>query len=121
MRRLGAATALACMQAPQTASMPDEGGKSRSGSLEKQRRFLGRDRYMGFHDEPLHGSDSAGRPEQAQRAGSGIPLDVRAKRPSIQVMFCYHAATLPYQALGFFRQDEPPHEASQFRAVGTRC
>ncbi|CAL5219786.1 g1691 [Coccomyxa viridis] len=63
------------LQAPQTASMTDEGGKSRSSSLERQRRFLGRDRYMGFHDEPLHGSDSAGRPEQAQRAGSGIALE----------------------------------------------
>ena len=57
--------------------MADEGGRSRSSSLEKQRRFLGRDRYMGFQDEPLHGSDSGGRPELAQRAASGIPLDVR--------------------------------------------
>ena len=77
--QIGCGKSAGCMQAPQAASMTDEGSKSRSSSLEKQRRFLGRDRYMGFHDEPLHGSDSGGRPEQAQRAGSGIPLDVRAK------------------------------------------
>lgn len=76
--------------------MTDEGSKSRSSSLEKQRRFLGRDRYMGFHDELLHGSDSGGRPEQAQRAGSGIPLDVRAGGLSaLHILFCDCAAMLP--------------------------
>ena len=69
------------MQAPPTATMTEEGGKSRSSSLEKQRRFLGRERYMSFQDEPLHASDSGGLrpgpwPEQALRAVSGIPFDV---------------------------------------------
>ena len=75
--------------------MTEEGGKSRSSSLEKQRRFLGRDRYMGFQDEPLHGSDSGGPwPEQAQRAASGIPLDVRVKTPRTTTTASAHAAPM---------------------------
>lgn len=89
------------MQAPQTAAMTDEGGRSRSSSLEKQRRFLGRDRYMGFQDEPLHGSDSGGRPEQAKRAASGNPLDVRDLKPlALAVIIWPCAATILDQAPG---------------------
>ena len=90
---------MACVQAPQTAPMADEGGRSRSSSLEKQRRFLGRERYMGFHDEPLHRSESGGRPEQAQRTASGIPLDVRDEEPLHQNRTSPCAATPPDRLL----------------------
>ena len=60
--------------------MSDDPSNSHSSSLEKQRRFLRGDRYMGFHDEPLHGSSSGGTlhplPEQARQEGSGVSLDV---------------------------------------------
>ena len=60
--------------------MSDDPSNSRRSSLEKQRRFLRGDRYMGFHDEPAHGSSSGGTlhslPEQAQQEGGGVPLDV---------------------------------------------
>lgn len=60
--------------------MDAEGGRVRSLSLEKQRRFLRGDRYAGFQDESLHSTDSGSGllPDQTRlaRDGSSIPLEV---------------------------------------------
>lgn len=47
-------------------SMADEGGRARSLSLDRQHsRFLRGEKYMGFHDEPMH-----------REAGGSLPLEV---------------------------------------------
>ena len=63
-------TAVAWLQAPQTASMSmaDEGGRARSLSLERQHsRFLRGEKYIGFHDEPMH-----------REAGGSLSLEVNS-------------------------------------------
>ena len=75
-------TAVAWLQAPQTASMSvaDEGGRARSVSLERQHsRFLRGEKYMGFHDEPMH-----------REAGGSLPLEVDSLQRQCSAT-CNHA------------------------------
>ncbi len=68
------------VQAPQTASMSmaDEGGRARSLSLERQHsRFLRGEKYIGFHDEPMH-----------REATGSLPLEVSPAATSNLCIFC---------------------------------